>query len=196
MGCGGKSAPVMEPEETQKIAEKQETESGPGKGVQGADENPVVEKTLIIPPCEILFETDSPVIMKKSYEALDAVAREIIDSPNIVHVHVACHSDNRGLDPFDHTLTLNRAKAVEAYLLSKGVEPERISAGGYGPYCPVDEADTAEALKKNRRLEFIILETEKGCTLNPFACKAAIDKGLVPHDARKYLPGSDFCPWP
>lgn len=142
---------------------------------------------------KLYFETDSPAIKKQSYALLDMVARVLIENPQIKHVHVEGHADERGSADYNHLLTLDRAQAVVAYLVSKGVAPERLSAGGYGEMCPMDPGHTPEAWSKNRRVEFRILETDAGCTGVELACKAAVKAGLVPHDVKKYLPDSDYC---
>ena len=153
----------------------------------------VVKKTSIVILQKIFFKTNKAVIEKVSYQVLDAVAQALVDFPFILHVHVAGHSDNRGTDPYNITLTESRAHAVRNYLVSKGVEPERLSAGGYAAHCPLEDADTPEALAVNRRVDFTILETTYGCSMSEIACPDAVDAGLVPYEVRKYLPGSDYC---
>jgi outer membrane protein OmpA-like peptidoglycan-associated protein len=55
-------------------------------------------------------------------------------------------------------LSDRRAKAVVAYLVSKGVDEKRVSSQGYGETQPIDKRHTAEAWAKNRRVQFVILK--------------------------------------
>jgi outer membrane protein OmpA-like peptidoglycan-associated protein len=153
----------------------------------------VVRKSSIVILQKIYFETNSAVIMEISYDVLDAAAQVLIDFPHIRHVHVAGHSDQRGPSARSTDLSLDRAEAVVAYLVSRGVEPARLSAGGYGAHCPIDPAQTPDAWSMNRRVDFTILETDSGCTGSSFACPGAVEAGLVRPDARKYLPDGGYC---
>jgi chemotaxis protein MotB len=72
-------------------------------------------------------------------------------------IRVDGHSDNvpiqSGRFASNWELSLARALAVVRYLVSRGVPPERLSANGFGEYQPLDNADTREAHRRNRRIE-------------------------------------------
>jgi len=55
-------------------------------------------------------------------------------------------------------LSTNRANTVRAYLLTKGIAPERVTSKGYGMSAPVAENTTADGRALNRRTEVKIIE--------------------------------------
>jgi OOP family OmpA-OmpF porin len=142
---------------------------------------------------KVYFETDSAEIKPESYGILDAVAATIVGNPQIVHVQVQGHADERASNDYNISLTQERAASVVKYLTDKGVDDSRLSSAGYGEECPVDKGHNAKAWEKNRRVEFKILETTDGCTNVTIACDKAIALGLIPAEDEKYMPGAGFC---
>ena len=57
-------------------------------------------------------------------------------------------------------LTSDRAAAVVAFLIKKGVDKKKLQAAGYGEYCPVDKGQNEAAWEKNRRVEFKVLSID------------------------------------
>jgi chemotaxis protein MotB len=55
-------------------------------------------------------------------------------------------------------LSSARAIAVVQYLVSKGVSPQRLAAAGFGEFQPIDQGDSEEAYRRNRRIELKITE--------------------------------------
>jgi peptidoglycan-associated lipoprotein len=55
--------------------------------------------------------------------------------PRIV-IELGSHTDSRGTDLYNEKLSFNRAKSVVDYLISKGIEPDRLVAKGYGEKVP------------------------------------------------------------
>jgi outer membrane protein OmpA-like peptidoglycan-associated protein len=73
------------------------------------------------------------------------------------------HTDSRGPDAYNLWLSQKRADATVAYMISKGISPDRLQGEGYGETRLVNECDdgvrcTQEEHQRNRRSEFIILE--------------------------------------
>lgn len=101
----------------------------------------------------INFETSSAVITAEGKAVLDGAAEFLIanDGP----VEVAGHTDSDGDDAFNLQLSQDRADAVMAYLIEKGVKAENLSAVGYGETQPVADNGTDEGKAKNRRIEFV-----------------------------------------
>ena len=56
----------------------------------------------------------------------------------------------------NQSLSARRAKSVVTYLIDKGIAPERLTSEGFGESQPLEDADTAEAYAKNRRVEIRI----------------------------------------
>ena len=66
------------------------------------------------------------------------------------------HTDSTGSLEFNNKLSLQRAEAVQEYLMSQGIPDNRISAIGMGPSMPVESNDTRAGRQKNRRVEIIV----------------------------------------
>lgn len=71
-----------------------------------------------------------------------------------IEVEISGHTDNVGKKSSNIKLSQKRAESVKAWLVSKGVDPKRITAKGYGPDQPVAPNDTPDNKRKNRRIEF------------------------------------------
>jgi outer membrane protein OmpA-like peptidoglycan-associated protein len=101
----------------------------------------------------IQFETGRAVIKKVSFPIMDAITKVMTDNPGYKLI-IGGHTDNVGSDATNMTLSKNRADAVANYLITKGIDPLRISSSGYGETTPVDTNDTAAGRTRNRRVEF------------------------------------------
>ena len=73
-------------------------------------------------------------------------------------IEVGGHTDNVGKAEANMLLSNNRANTVRAYLLMKGIAPERVTAKGYGMTMPIAENDTDEGRSLNRRTEVKIIQ--------------------------------------
>ncbi len=114
----------------------------------------------------IFFETNMADLALNSRVELQRLIDILNRYPNI-RVEISGHTDNIGSEQYNMELSLRRARSVEAYLLSKGIRPERLQARGYGKTRPVapneleDGTDYPEGRQMNRRTEFLILDDEK-----------------------------------
>ena len=148
--------------------------------------------TIEIP--EVLhYKSGDPPIREDWKPVLEMIASVIIQNPQILRVEVAAHTDQQGLASHNLQISKERAEAVVAYLVGKGVKADILSAAGYGEACPMNYGIGQKSLKTNKRIEFKLLETSKGCTNVPFICQEAVDQGLVPQEDQKYLPGATYC---
>lgn len=100
------------------------------------------------------FDNDSAVLRADASTTLDQAA-ESLKSWGNVKVEVAGHTDSRSSDAYNMTLSQNRANAVRDYLISKGVDANRLTAKGYGESQPVADNATEEGRAQNRRVELI-----------------------------------------
>jgi OOP family OmpA-OmpF porin len=71
------------------------------------------------------------------------------------------HTDSIGSDAYNQKLSVRRAESVKAYLVSKGVEPNRIYTEGKGEKQPVASNKTKDGRQKNRRVEIEVIGTRK-----------------------------------
>jgi len=69
------------------------------------------------------------------------------------------HADSTGADAYNQKLSVRRSEAVKAYLVSKGIEKNRIYTEGKGEMQPVADNKTASGRAKNRRVEVEVVGT-------------------------------------
>ena len=100
----------------------------------------------------VTFETGRSALKPDSYTILDIVAASLVANPDI-KIEISGHTDNTGSAATNTRLSQARAAAVQAYLASKGVAPQRMVAKGYGPSQPVAPNTTAAGRAQNRRVE-------------------------------------------
>jgi len=100
------------------------------------------------------FDLSKATIRTTSYESLNKVAALLIEKN--FSLKLAGHTDNTGSLQLNLRLSKERAEAVKGYLVSKGANPSRIEATGYGPNQPIASNGTAEGRQQNRRVEFTL----------------------------------------
>jgi OOP family OmpA-OmpF porin len=100
------------------------------------------------------FETGKSSIKPSSYPSLDRVA-ELLKTKNF-SLKLAGHTDNVGKPAKNMVLSKDRAESVKQYMVSKGANPSRIEATGYGQTQPIASNKTAAGRQKNRRVEFTL----------------------------------------
>lgn len=121
-----------------------------------------IEKNLKIEIENIFYDYGKFTLRKESEKELDKLAEFLLDNDNLV-VELGSHSDSRGNDKSNLTLSQRRAESCVNYLLAKGVNKENIIAVGYGESQPVNRCKNgvkcSEAEhQENRRTELRILE--------------------------------------
>ncbi len=97
------------------------------------------------------FETNSYLLNDESKVVLDKVADRLQSHDG--HVEIIGHTDAIGSDLTNARLSVQRARAVESYLVEKGVEKDKFLIKGVGSSDPLDPSHTLEAYSKNRRVE-------------------------------------------
>jgi outer membrane protein OmpA-like peptidoglycan-associated protein len=106
---------------------------------------------------KVFFDNDKDTIKPVSFPILDQVVSVLKANTQIQRIRVEGHTDRWG--PPEHNLDLSkrRALSVKNYLISKGVEENRLESEGYGPTRPLDPRKNFAADDKNRRVEFVIV---------------------------------------
>jgi len=107
---------------------------------------------------KIYFDTGRDRIRPESLPLLDEVASLLIDHPEIELVRIEGHTDSRGSDAFNLDLSERRAFSVRRYLITQGVEPQRLQSVGFGEARPLDPAENEAAWEKNRRVDIFIVK--------------------------------------
>lgn len=100
---------------------------------------------------KIEFATGSARIAPDSSGLLDRLAERIRDCPG--KLRIEGHTDNTGRVSTNARLSYERAQAVRAELISRGVPADRLTARGYGARDPIADNATAEGRARNRRIE-------------------------------------------
>ncbi len=100
------------------------------------------------------FDLGKATIRPTSHASLNKVAALLIEKN--FSLKLAGHTDNTGSMQTNMRLSKERAEAVKAYLVSKGANPSRIEATGYGPTQPIASNNTAAGRQQNRRVEFTL----------------------------------------
>lgn len=103
------------------------------------------------------FETGKANLKPESYNLLEDLI-EIMKLKPGMKIEIAGHTDSDGEDAANLLLSQNRASAVKAYLVSKGVKGDRVSTIGHGETRPVADNATTSGKAKNRRTEIRILK--------------------------------------
>jgi len=82
----------------------------------------------------------------------------VLEKEADIKVEIAGHTDSTGPEAHNQGLSERRAKAVEEYLISKGISADRLKPVGYGPSSPIASNATREGRAANRRVELKVLE--------------------------------------
>lgn len=113
----------------------------------------------------INYEFNRSDLMANSTITIDTTIYKIMTlNPDII-VEISSHTDNKGSEEYNMKLSQKRAESVVNYLISKGIDKNRLKAQGYGESIPVapnqnkDGSDNVEGRAKNRRTEFKIVGT-------------------------------------
>jgi outer membrane protein OmpA-like peptidoglycan-associated protein/tetratricopeptide (TPR) repeat protein len=104
----------------------------------------------------IFFDFDKATLRPESTNELERLTKLLNDVPTL-KIEISGHTDSKGADAYNKTLSNNRAKAVVDYLITKGIAADRLTSVGYGEEQPISTNDTEEGRQLNRRTEFKIL---------------------------------------
>jgi outer membrane protein OmpA-like peptidoglycan-associated protein len=104
---------------------------------------------------DVTFASGKAVLTAAGKKELDVAADFLKKNPS-VKVSIEGHTDATGTDKVNQPLSEKRAAAAMAYLVSKGVEADRMTSSGYGASQPVADNKTAAGKAKNRRVEIKI----------------------------------------
>lgn len=104
----------------------------------------------------IYFDFDKTTLKKESFVELNKVVTFLKDNAS-VEIEIAGHTDAKGSDEYNETLSQGRSQSVVDYLISQGIDSGRLTAHGYGESKPIDTNDNATGQANNRRVEFTVL---------------------------------------
>jgi OOP family OmpA-OmpF porin len=130
-----------------------------GRGTNPLDRNDDVEKKVEVKVGEIVvlegvnFETNSARLTGESEEILQKSLKYMKNNPTEIY-EISGHTDSRGSRNHNIKLSQSRAESVRDWLISNGINADRLTAIGYGPDQPMVPNDSEENMYKNRRVEF------------------------------------------
>jgi peptidoglycan-associated lipoprotein len=114
------------------------------------------DKPIELP--NILYDFGKYDLRPESMVSLDKLVETLFDNPNVT-IELMSHTDSRDTEEYNQNLSQQRAQVVVQYLIDKGIEPERLSAKGYGESTP--KLVDAEIAKANAFLKESAVLTEQ-----------------------------------
>ena len=115
---------------------------------------PVSEKVTFA--ADAFFEFDKSVLKPEGKAKLDDLVSKM-GGMNLEVIIAVGHTDSVGTDTYNQKLSVRRSEAVKAYLVSKGIEKNRVYTEGKGEKQPVADNKTTEGRAKNRRVEIEVV---------------------------------------
>jgi OmpA-OmpF porin, OOP family len=116
------------------------------------------KEVLILQKVE--FDLDKATIKAVSNSLLDEVAQTLKGHPELAELEVQGHTDDKGAAWYNKRLSQQRAEAVVAALVERGIDDKRLAAKGYGEGKPIASNKTEEGQAKNRRVQFTIVRRD------------------------------------
>ncbi len=104
----------------------------------------------------VLFESAKwqllPAAQSKLNDVANALTKQDVDSSIVVEGH----TDSQGTEASNQELSQKRAESVRAYLVSRGIAADRVTAAGFGPSRSIADNASAEGRANNRRVEIVV----------------------------------------
>jgi outer membrane protein OmpA-like peptidoglycan-associated protein len=113
------------------------------------------ERGMVLTLGDVLFDTGKSTLKAGAYSTIDRLAEVLKESSNR-KVMIEGHTDSTGSDETNQLLSQQRALAVQAALLERGVSAGQVAAVGKGESMPVASNDDAAGRQRNRRVDLIV----------------------------------------
>ena len=108
----------------------------------------------------ILFGFDKADLSVEAKSNLDKLVT-VLNTYADTDIELQGHTDSKGSEAYNQTLSEKRATTVSAYLAEKGIKADRVTIKGFGETVPKYDNETEEGRAQNRRVEFLITANEK-----------------------------------
>jgi peptidoglycan-associated lipoprotein len=148
--------------EARKEADKAAQQSAKTEENKIEPAKPADSATAIAPAAETLetvyFDFDKSDLRQDARNVLAKNAEILLKSKQASNLKIEGHCDERGSAEYNLALGERRAKSALQYLLTLGVQPERLSVVSYGKEKPAVQGNDEAAWAKNRRAEFVLVK--------------------------------------
>jgi OOP family OmpA-OmpF porin len=134
--------------------------AAPKAAPKAAPAAPVAAASKVTYAADAFFDFDKSVLKPAGKAKLDDLVSKV-KGINLEVIIAVGHTDSIGTDAYNQKLSVRRAESVKAYLVSKGIEKNRIYTEGKGEKQPVADNKTKEGRAKNRRVEIEVVGTRK-----------------------------------
>jgi OOP family OmpA-OmpF porin len=151
-GCDGAIAPVVAAPAPAPVV------ATPAPAPVPAPARAATVATKVTYAADAFFDFDKSVLKPEGKAKLDDLVGKIKDI-NLEVIIAVGHTDSIGSDSYNQKLSVRRSESVKAYLVSKGIEKNRVYTEGKGEKQPVADNKTAEGRAKNRRVEIEVVGT-------------------------------------
>ena len=128
----------------------------PAPAAAAAPQPPAATKVTYA--ADAFFDFNKSVLKPEGKAKLDDLTGKV-KGINLEVIIAVGHTDSIGSDAYNQKLSVQRAEAVKAYLVSKGIEKNRVYTEGKGEKQPVADNKTKEGQAKNRRVEIEVVGT-------------------------------------
>jgi OOP family OmpA-OmpF porin len=119
---------------------------------------PAAAASKVTYAADAFFDFDKSVLKAEGKAKLDDLVSKV-KGINLEVIIAVGHTDSKGTDAYNQKLSVSRSEAVKAYLVSKGIEKNRVYTEGKGEKQPVADNKTKEGQAKNRRVEIEVVGT-------------------------------------
>jgi len=130
----------------------------PAPAAPAAAPAPVAAAAKVTYAADAFFDFDKAVLKPEGKAKLDDLVGKV-KGVNLEVIIAVGHTDATGADGYNQKLSVKRSEAVKAYLVSKGIEKNRVYTEGKGEAQPVADNKTKEGRAKNRRVEIEVVGT-------------------------------------
>ena len=155
-GCDGALAAA--PKAAEAATPKSAAPVAAAAAAGAAAATPAAAASKVTYAADAFFDFDKAVLKPEGKAKLDDLVAKV-KGINLEVIIAVGHTDSVGSDAYNQKLSVARSEAVKAYLVSKGIEKNRVYTEGKGEKQPVADNKTVEGRAKNRRVEIEVVGT-------------------------------------
>ncbi|WP_142847816.1 OmpA family protein [Telmatospirillum sp. J64-1] len=144
-------------QQTQTLAQQMEIEGEVQQRLQMEGARQTQDGTTVVSLGDVLFEVGRAELQPGAFNRLQPLVNHLRNNPNQYAV-IEGHTDSTGSSELNQRLSQERAEAVRQYLITAGIQPDRIVARGLGQDFPIASNETSAGRQQNRRVEVQISE--------------------------------------